>query len=177
MLFFFTAIIRPGGLQTNLYSQVTQEWVARYDGSDHLDDFLHDMVIDTTGNVYVTGAITTNSQGRNFCTVKYNSTGIQQWVAVYDGPSHGGDEAYSIAVDKQGNIYVAGASEGYGCAVKYNSSGIQQWVSRYKYLTYGADFIVIEVDSLGNVYVAGGSLSSRPWPGPSTGWGLLSCQI
>ena len=34
----------------------------------------------------------------------------EQWVKQYNGPANGGDEAFSMAVDASGNVYVAGLS-------------------------------------------------------------------
>jgi hypothetical protein len=55
--------------------------------------------------VYVTG----QSSG-DYGTIKYNSSGHEQWMARYNGPLGFDDYARAIALDRRGNVYVTGAS-------------------------------------------------------------------
>lgn len=124
---------------------------------------------DTSGNTYVvgdsgTGAVVTafSSNGVAFGTtlpnsgdvdaiiVKYDSSGIVQWVARI--ASTGTDRAYSVTTDSGGNLIVTGNYSGVATAfnsdgtafgttlsnsglsdvfvIKYNPSGVVQWVAR-----------------------------------------------
>jgi len=136
-------------------------WVRRYNGPGNSDDYAYSIALDGSGNVYVTGYSTGSGTGSDYCTIKYNSAGVQQWVARYNGPGNGSDGAYSLAVDNSGNVYVTGYSFGSGtnydyCTIKYNSSGIQQWVARYNGPGNGDDVAYsIAVDGSGNVYMTG----------------------
>jgi len=121
---------------------VNQEWVARYNGTGNLGDVITSSVIDDTGNVYLTGRSIGNGGREDYATIKYNSSGIQQWVMRYNGPGDSFDYANSIAVDNSGNVYVTGTSFGTSddyATIKYNSSGIQQWVIRYNGPTSTSD--------------------------------------
>jgi len=154
----------------SVLSQVAQQWVARYNGPENYDDFANSIAVDVSGNVYVTGWSYGSGTGPDYCTIKYNSEGIQQWVAIYNGPGNGYDEAKSIVVDGSGNVYVTGLSEGsvtsYDyCTIKYNSSGVQQWVVRYNGPGNNDDRAnSIAVDGSGNVYVTGRSCGSGTGP-------------
>ncbi len=169
-----------------LYSQlVQQEWVATYTNPNGLGAGPRDMVIDTLGNVYETGGILTSGvQSNNFATIKYNNSGIQQWVKIYNGPGTNSiDVGVAIAIDKWGNVIVTGNSEQYGfltdayCTVKYDSAGNQLWVARYKNLPDRIDDpSAIVVDDSGNVYVTGSSQSPRGYPGPYIGYDYLTIK-
>ncbi len=147
----------------NSVSQVNQEWVARYNGPIDSIDEAYSIAVDNSGNVYVTGRSGGIGITKDYATIKYNSSGVQQWVARYNGPGNGRDDAYSIAVDNSGNSYVTGFSTGLGTSydyatIKYNSAGTQIWVARYNGPGNGNDFAYsIVVDNSGNVYVTGGS--------------------
>lgn len=142
-----------------------EQWVARYNGSDNDHDCATAIAIDNLGYIYVTGLSHELNTGDDYTTVKYNTAGVEQWVAQYDGPGDGSDRACAIAIDAEGNVYVTGGSEGSGTAydyatVKYNSLGEEQWVARYNYESNGTDNASgIVVDNMSNVYVTGRSSS------------------
>ena len=85
----------------------------------------------------------------------------EAWVARYDGPGNGFDEATDIAVEGQGNVYVTGHSDGSGsgldyATIKYDASGNQPWVARYDGpASLDDETSAMEVDSGGNVYITG----------------------
>ena len=148
-------------------SSGVQQWLQRYNGPTSNYDAATSLAVDGSGNVYVTGYSEGSGTVEDYATVKYNSSGVQQWVSRYNGPGNGADDAHSIAVDGSGNVYVTGRSYGGSgtntdCAtLKYNSSGVQQWVSRYNGPGNGDDYAYsIAVDGSGNVYVTGMSLYS-----------------
>ena len=147
---------------------VTEEWIARYNGPGNFRDGAN-VVVDGSGNVYVTGA-SWSANNADYATIKYSSSGTQLWVARYNGPGDGNDGASAIAVDLSGNVYVTGGSDGDPdpgvtnfdyATIKYSSSGTQLWAARYNGPGNGYDSAIdIAVDPLGNVYVTGASRHS-----------------
>jgi len=144
-------------------AQVKTDWVRRYGCTVTGEDELRGMVCDAAGNVYLTGASEGNGTDYDFATVKFDSSGNRLWVARYDGPASGWDEAVAITLDVYGNVCVTGSSEdedGYldFATVAYSPGGAQLWVNRYAGLAECDDYpVAIAADGLGNVYVTGSS--------------------
>jgi hypothetical protein len=147
-------------------SSGVQQWSARYNGPGNDVDDAFSIAVDSLGNVFVTGGSTGNGTNLDYATIKYNSTGVQQWVARYNGPGNNYDVGGCIKVDGFGNIYVAGLSTGIvtNCdyaTIKYNSAGVQQWAARYNGPGNDVDEVSsLVIDGSGNVYVTGGSIGS-----------------
>src|SRR6266536_2483516 len=152
---------------------VQEAWVARYNGPGNLDDGGHAIAGDSSGNVYVTGGSHGSGTDLDYATIKYTSAGQQQWVARYNGPGNGEDDAVAIAVDSSGNVYVTGQSLGLGtglfdyATIKYDSAGQEQWVARYS-LPASDLAVAIAVDGSGNVYVTGRSTGLGTFPDYAT---------
>lgn len=84
------------------------------------------------------------------------------WVRYpISGESTSADAIKAVAVDNEGNIYVAGTSEGRTTSgdlltIKYNTLGMKLWERRYDGPTQGFDAVQsLKLDSQGNVYVLG----------------------
>lgn len=153
-----------GDIATVKYNAVGEEqWAVRYNGPGNHSDNATALVVDNDANVFVTGSTLDTTTAYNYGTIKYNSEGVEQWSAIYNGPGNGNDDAYSLVVDGHGNVYVTGRSYGSGtdydyATVKYNSAGVQQWVSRYNGLGNGSDGAnSLGIDGESNVYVTGRS--------------------
>lgn len=145
-------------------SSGVQQWVQRYNGSDNGDDGAYSIAVDNAGNVYVVGESKGITHNQDYCTIKYNTNGVQQWIALYNGTGNSDDIARSLALDGSGNVYITGVAGGSGtnsdyCTIKYNSSGVQQWVQYYNGQSgYNVDDAhAICVDDSGYVYVTGQS--------------------
>jgi hypothetical protein len=140
------------------------QWISRYNGPGNSIDEAFSVVSDISGNIYVTGSSTGSGSNLDYATIKYNSSGTEQWVVRYNGPANFIDIANAIAVDGAGNVYVTGTSSSSTLSdyatVKYNSSGQELWVARYNGPVSGTDeAFSVAVDGAGNVYVTGQSLS------------------
>ncbi len=81
-------------------------WVRIYDGPGNDDDEPAALVLDDSGNVYVTGESYGSGTGNDYATIKYNPNGDTEWVIRYDGGGH--DYAYDVVVDDSGYVYVTG---------------------------------------------------------------------
>lgn len=104
-------------------------WVRRYDGPAHRADHVSDLAMDGLGNIYVTGASVGLGSGRDYATVKYDSSGRELWVRRYNGPEDNLDVAEAITVDDCGNVHVTGVgfnsvSLGDFVTVKYVQTGL-----------------------------------------------------
>jgi uncharacterized delta-60 repeat protein len=141
-----------------------QLWVESYNGPANFDDIANAIVVDDSGNVFVTGSSDgTSLDNSDFATIKYNTDGMQLWLARYDGPG-GADDAYSMALDGNGSLYVTGESKNpvvqttYDyLTIRYNEvNGDSLWTARYNGPAGGNDIplSVIQGNS-GNVYVTG----------------------
>ncbi len=122
---------------------VKEEWVVRYDGPAHDIDRLRGMVLDNSGNVYVTGGSV--GESFKFTTIKYDTEGNQLWL-VHQGRW----ESKAIAVDDGGNVYVSGTGF---VTYKYNTDGKPIWRVKPK-LPFG-NSAALAIDDHGNVYVTG----------------------
>ena len=139
----------------------TLQWATRYNGSGNLIDTGRIVKVSTGGNVYV-GGRTSNGLNYDYIVIKYNSTGVQQWINIYDGG--GNDEGFFMEIDALENIYITGNSDNANLSntdivtLKINSGGVLQWQKNFDGNAAGNDFAdAIKIDSLGNVIVAGTS--------------------
>ena len=121
-------------------------------------DQFSDIVIDSSGYIYLTGQSGANSLGfTDAFTAKYSGSGTLKWARVL-GKTSGREEGLSVDVDSSGNVIMAGktldgsTSVTSALTVKYNSSGVLQWTR----IIEGARAERVAVDSLDNMYVTSG---------------------
>ncbi|MBX7042484.1 MAG: SBBP repeat-containing protein [Ignavibacteria bacterium] len=131
-------------------------WSARYEGEAM--DYAGDLTVDKMGNIIVTGETYRIAQGNyDIGTVKYSPSGIQQWVAFYNGTGDSSDFGRSVDTDESGNVYVTGECFGNNhermiTTLKYNGSGQLQWTAGYPGISYPVEVITTDANS---VYVSG----------------------
>ena len=168
------------------------QWATRV--STNTSDIGYAIATDTSGNLYVTGQggsgsviSAFNANGTAFATtlpnaggtdafiVKYNTSGVVQWVARV--ASTGADIGFGITTDTSNSVYVTGqggnatvtAFNANGTAfgttlpnagssdafiVKYNTDGVVQWATRIASTSNDIGY-AISSDTSGNVYVTG----------------------
>jgi uncharacterized delta-60 repeat protein len=97
----------------------TQSWVQTYNGPGNSYDRAAAVAVDRAGNAYVTGYSTGLGATEDYATIKYLPNGDTACLMRYNGPSNSSDEAYAIAVDSSGNVYVTGGSIGSGSGWDY----------------------------------------------------------
>ena len=141
-----------------------EQWTARYNNpSGNGWDMAYALAVDNSGNVYVTGQSYDLTTYYDCVTIKYNSSGVQQWVQRYSYEGNNSDEGDAITVDNTGNVYVACRSISTTTSwdyatIKYSTNGTQQWVARYNgMVNYDDQPTGISLDNLGNIYVTGKS--------------------
>lgn len=116
-----------------------QIWITRYDGDILKDKFSRKIILDNENNLYVTGSSSEFSPSGDFCTIKYDQFGNQQWVSFFNN-SNLRDNPTDISLDNLGNVYVLGQS--------YNAVGF--FTSIVKYNTDGGELWNATTDSIGN---------------------------
>jgi len=99
-------------------------WVRRYDGPVNSDDYAYALAVDASGNVYVTGYSVGSGSALDYATIKYKSNGDTAWVKRYNGPGNSSDEAYALAIDGSGNVYVTGYTDSAG-GINWNYATIK----------------------------------------------------
>jgi hypothetical protein len=142
-----------------------EQWARTWDRGSRLDDWVYGLAVDPAGFAYVTGVSYKDpeEQDGDIAVIKYGPAGGRKWVRIEDSLGGGYDNAYDIALDDAGNLYVTGVWSGLGIyetevvTIKYDSAGNRLWL-----VTYGgpggADAgNAITLDAAGNVYVAGRS--------------------
>ena len=149
-----------GGVQSWFY-YLDSDGLGSYEGNGRA------MIVDASGNVYVTGRQSKDYPNYVCATVKVGTNGHKVWLSQYQGPVQGLHQGNAVALDNIGNVYLAGQSPGNGTgndivAIKYDSNGNQLWVQRYDGPAHGDDIATgIVVDNQANVYVTGYSATTN----------------
>ncbi len=157
-----------GGTHTGLLkydNNGSLKWAQTYNGGAYGQAF--DLSISDSGYIYITGAIAQGATGKDFITLKYDSSGALLWEAIYDGPIGKDDVASSIAVDSLDHVYVAGSSAAIDSTnfditlVKYDANGNQMWLYRYDGTASKADSLhQMVMNRSGRIFLAGSTMTT-----------------
>jgi hypothetical protein len=142
---------------------VDTAWVRSYNGAANSGDAANSMVLDSAGNVYVTGWSRGVGTGWDCVTLKYDSLGAQLWELDYKGPSPetAYDQGIAVTLNGAAGVYVAGTSEGLGTSydfltIKISATGETLWTRRYNGPGNGQDWALAAAsDVSGGVCVTG----------------------
>jgi uncharacterized delta-60 repeat protein len=153
-------------------------WTNRFNGPGNSNDYANALVLDSGGNVYVTGSGTSAGGGLDFVTIKYSSAGARLWTNVFGRLAGKSDEALAVAVDNSSNIFATGYSVGLNgddyVTIKYSTAGVALWTNFYNGPANGNDDPggpAIALGSDGSAYVTGGSDG-----GPGSGLDLATVK-
>ena len=145
------------------FSQYMVEWSKDFSTGGKVSiDKAQFIIIDSDGNIIITGVTNSNGLGDDITTIKYDKSGKEIFVTFYSGPGNFNDRPHGIAVDQFSNVYVTGSSTGDKgtstdiVTIKYNSSGVEQWAERIaaKGGTLDESWS-IATDNDANVYITG----------------------
>lgn len=134
-------------------------WTNHYSGEEFKSDSANAVVVDGSGNVFVTGESFNSISSWDYATIKYSGAGVPLWTNRYIGPS-GADVGVALALDAAGNAFVTGYSSASGgndyATIKYSDAGMPLWTNRYNGPGNGTDGAsAIAMDTNGNVFVTG----------------------
>ncbi|HEX8514642.1 MAG TPA: hypothetical protein VF868_00480, partial [Bacteroidia bacterium] len=143
-------------------SNLVIQWERTYD-ENGFNDKATALKVNSTGDVYVTGYSHDTTEQNNYLTLKYNSSGSLIWARTFNDSLNGDDEAYAMAMDSYGKIYITGnaktaLSQMDYHTIKYDTAGTVEWSIDFdgaKHLDDRATNIAI--DSVGAVVVTGAS--------------------
>lgn len=141
---------------SNSYSQYTQQWVERYNGSDNSYDIANNLFLDEQSNVYVYGTTFNENTLTDISAFKYSSNGSLIWK--YEYPSAEINNLQDVYKDSSNFSYLTGyivdSSRIKLITIKLDPAGNSVWSSVTAIPNHETHIShSITVDNLNNVYV------------------------
>lgn len=126
----------------------SQEWTRYYDGPVNGADTVVGLAVDSGGNAIITGSVTVAASGGELFDVdlavrKYDAAGTLKWAVSYGGDAWTNEVPAGVAVDADGDAYVAASSSYWDgwATLKYDGeSGDQEWITTYSGLDDGQEY-------------------------------------
>ncbi|MDP2207655.1 MAG: SBBP repeat-containing protein, partial [Bacteroidota bacterium] len=155
------------------YNQLgEQQWFATYTSDlKNGRDKCYLLALDREGNIYLTGNSetgVTSSDRFDFVTIKYNPSGVRQWIQRYPGRFlMSNNWVTDISVNDFGDVYVTGTGErttgeSEFVTIKYRTDGTLQWISRNIDPQFSASApTAMTIADNGNIFVGGTSFNSQ----------------
>jgi hypothetical protein len=167
----------PVEMALTKFKRGVAEWTKRY-GSPAKSNIVEGIATDSNGNVYLVGSTNEsldgqpNSGGMDVFVMKVDEDGELIWTTLLGNESD--EKGYAIALDSEGNVFIAGLSNGsfYGhlfagdfsdvIVAKLDPKGSLLWTgqfgsSKYDHTTYSKN-PAIALDDKGDLYVVGATL-------------------
>lgn len=144
-------------------AQVSQQWMASYDGPAHSYDITQYIDLDPAGNIFTAGTSTNPTTGPDMLICKFSSDGTFLWSRTHTAPGNRNDNSSGLKADPYGNVYLLGEIYTGGgnselTLIKYNAAGDVIWLKQYTGGMSGYHSPKdMDIDDMGNVYVTGSS--------------------
>ncbi|HZM03005.1 MAG TPA: SBBP repeat-containing protein [Candidatus Saccharimonadales bacterium] len=111
-------------------------WVAKYNnGVANGNHQALKMMLDSTGNIYLSGFSANTNGGTGYATLKYAPNGVLLWSARFDSTNYPAAEALAFALDASNNVLVTGTA----VTAKYATNGQLLWTAPYNGLSVATD--------------------------------------
>lgn len=144
-------------------ARAAPDWIRQFGTSAHEGAWA--VATDGLGSIYTTGitygsfGATHQGQADIFLT-KHDASGNHLWTAQFGGPGY--EQAFGVAADALGNIFVSGyqVSTGNAILAKYDALGTQQWLKQVGTATSAEVSYAVAADGLGNAYLTGATTGS-----------------
>ena len=152
-------------------AQATLLWQQSLNGTANGPDIARSVAVDTEGNVLAAGYTENTGTDRDFTVAKFAPNGTLLWQQTLNGTANGGDEASSMAVDKDGNVLAAGFTRNTGTGddftvVKFARDGTVLWQQTLNGTANAGDSALsVAVDKDGNVLAAGSIIGRGDFSG------------
>jgi hypothetical protein len=133
-----------------------RSWQKTWDSGN--DDAAYGLTVDSSGNVFVAGAVTSAVTGAGVLLLKYNNSGTVVWRKTWGGAQ--GDTAYAVALDGT-DVCLAGETASYGAGhadgllLRYNSTGALEKATTWGTALNDESARAMTIAPEGNVYLAG----------------------
>ena len=148
-------------LSSSSFSQVSREWVRRFNGPDNRFDIACTMKLDNLSNIIVFGNSASIISQSDIVALKYSPSGNLLWQASFNGFGNSVDECKSVIVDSDGNSYITGFTSDTNQVIKIvtlkiDGSGNILWSKVFLPADYTQGIgVSIAKDSSGNIYSCG----------------------
>ena len=111
-------------------------WTQTFDGPFLDDDRGCGVAVDGSDNVLVVGDQVPEAGNADIWIAKLDASGSSQWTVTVDGAENATDNAYDVAADNSGNVYVAGhirdaVNDNDIWVGSYDSDGVERWTDTY----------------------------------------------